>query len=295
MIAGLFVYSGNMFAELLSVLESGETQYVNDEVEKVLKAVDEHGWDGEWFTRAYDAYGAPVGSKDCEEGKIFIESQGWCVMAGIGEDDGRAMKAMESTEKYLETEHGVILQQPAYSTYYENLGEISSYPPGYKENAGIFCHNNSWVTCAQAHLGMGDAAYRTYSKIAPSFTRDQKLHRTEPYVYSQMIAGRDAATFGEAKNSWLTGTASWCFVAASQWILGIYPELSGLRVDPCLPEHIKEYTITRKFRGTKYIINVKNPDNAQKGVKEMLVDGVKIDGNIIPVSDKEEVTVNVIM
>ena len=296
MIAGQFVYAAQMMEELL--LEIGDSEgadYVKEEAEKVKNAVDKNGWDGAWFLRAYDAYGAKVGSKDCEEGKIFIESQGLCVMAGIGEDDGRAKKAMDSVETYLETEHGVVLQQPAYSKYYENLGEISSYPPGYKENAGIFCHNNSWVTCAQAKLGMGDAAFRTYKKIAPAYTADQKLHRTEPYVYSQMIAGCDAATFGEAKNSWLTGTASWCFVAVSQWILGIYPEFNGLRIDPCLPEHMKEYKVTRKFRDTTYIINVKNPDNAQKGVKEIIVDGEKNDGNIVPISDKETVIVEVLM
>jgi len=296
MIAGLFVYAAEQMEELLE--RTGDkkgSKYVADESNKVLEAVNEHGWDGEWFVRAYDAYGAPVGSNKCEEGKIFIESQGLCVMAGIGEDDGRAKKAIDSVEALLETQHGVVLQQPAYSKYYENLGEISSYPPGYKENAGIFCHNNSWITCAQAKLGMGDAAFRTYSKIAPAYINDQKLHKTEPYVYSQMIAGRDAATFGEAKNSWLTGTASWCFVAASQWILGVYPEFDGLKIDPCLPEHIKEYTVTRKFRGTKYIIHVLNPDIAQKGVKEITIDGVKTDGNVLPLSDKKEVRVEVLM
>ena len=296
MIAGLFVYAGEMLLELLTRTgEADGAKHVKDELGKMLDAVNSCGWDGDWFLRAYDAYGAPVGSKECEEGKIFIEPQGWCVMAGIGLTDGRAKKAMDSVEKMLETKHGMVLQQPAYSKYCENLGEISSYPPGYKENAGIFCHNNSWVTCAQAKLGMGDAAFRTYSKIAPAFINDQKLHKTEPYVYSQMIAGRDAATFGEAKNSWLTGTASWCFVAASQWILGVYPEFDGLKIDPCLPAHINEYTVTRIFRGKKYVIHVSNPENAQKGVKEISVDGVKIEGNIVPVIDKDEAKIEVIM
>jgi cellobiose phosphorylase len=296
MIAGLFIYAADMMEELLQ--KTGDAKgrkYVKDEAAKVLSAVDEHGWDGEWFLRAYDAYGSKVGSSECEEGKIFIESQGLCVMAGIGLDDGRAQKAMQSVEDYLETEHGVVLQQPAYSKYYENLGEISSYPPGYKENAGIFCHNNSWITCAQAKLGMGDAAFRTYSKIAPAYIKDQNLHKTEPYVYSQMIAGRDAATFGEAKNSWLTGTASWCFVAVSQWILGIYPEYDGLRIDPCLPKHLKEYTVRRKFRSTEYVIHVLNPDNAQKGVKSIKADGMTIKGNVVPISEKDKVLLEVVM
>ncbi len=296
MIAGLFIYVAEMMEELLKKTgDSKGEKYVRKESQKVVEAVNLHGWDGEWFVRAYDAYGAPIGSKECDEGKIFIESQGWCVMAGIGLDDGRAKKAIDSVEKILETEQGIVLQQPPYLTYHENLGEISSYPPGYKENAGIFCHNNSWITCAQAKLGMGDAAFRTYSKIAPAYIKDQKLHKTEPYVYSQMIAGRDAATFGEAKNSWLTGTASWCFVAASQWILGIYPEFDGLKIDPCLPEHLKEYTIKRKFRGTQYAIHVSNPNNAQKGVKEIKIDGEIVVGNIIPILDKAEVMVEVTM
>lgn len=297
MIAGLFLYAGKLYKELLlRIGKKDKAQYVQQEMDKVEKAVDEYGWDGQWFVRAYDAFEQQVGSKACDEGKIFIEPQGLCVMAGIGIEDGRALKAIKSVEKYLETPYGIILQQPAYSKYYSQLGEISSYPPGYKENAGIFCHNNSWITCAQAELGLGDEAFRSYSQIAPAFIQDiADVHKTEPYVYSQMIAGRDAKRYGEAKNSWLTGTASWCFVAVSQCILGIKPEYDGLKIDPCVPESLKEYTVYRKFRDTKYIIHVNNPHNAQKGIKEIRVDGELIEGNVIPLTDKDQCYVDVTM
>jgi cellobiose phosphorylase len=183
-----------------------------------------HGWDGEWFLRAYDDFGKKVGSKECQEGKIFIEPQGFCILAGLGIKNGYAQKALESVRKMLATNHGIMLQQPAYSKYYLHLGEISSYPPGYKENAGIFCHNNPWVIIAETKIGNGDRAFDYYSRINPS-AREKiaELHRCEPYVYAQMIAGKDAPTHGEAKNSWLTGTAAWNYYAITQFILGIHP------------------------------------------------------------------------
>ena len=171
--------------------------------------LDAWGWDGAWFRRAYDAFGQPVGSAECEEGQIFVEPQGMCVMAGMGLDDGRAARALNSVAERLATPHGIVLQQPAYSRYYLHLGEISSYPPGYKENASVFCHTNPWIMIAEAMLGRGDRAHDYYLRINPSNREAiSDLHRCEPYVYAQMIAGRDAATYGEAKNSWLTGTAA---------------------------------------------------------------------------------------
>ena len=185
----------------------------------------QHGWDGNWFLRAYDDYGRKIGSAACEEGKIFIEPQGFCIMAGIGLEDGHALKSLAAVREHLATPHGIILQQPAYSRYYLHLGEISSYPPGYKENAGIFCHTNPWIMIAEAMAGHGDEAFDYYLRINPSSREAMsEIHRCEPYVYAQMIAGRDAATHGEAKNSWLTGTAAWNYAAVTQWILGIRPE-----------------------------------------------------------------------
>jgi cellobiose phosphorylase len=242
-----------------------------------------HGWDGDWFRRAYDDFGHVLGSTENDEGKIFIESQGICVMAGLGVDDGRAEKALNSVETHLATLHGIVLQQPAFSKYYLHLGEISSYPPGYKENAGIFCHTNPWIMIAETRLGRGDRAFDYYTRINPSAREGLgELHQCEPYVYSQMIAGKDAPTHGEAKNSWLTGTAAWNYVAITQWILGLRAEYDGLRVDPCIPSAWEGFEATRAFRGRVMRIVVHNPERVCKGVVKMTVDGKPIEGNLVP-------------
>ena len=242
------------------------------------KVVLEYGWDGEWFRRAYDNFSQPVGSQECAEGQIFIEPQGICIMAGIGLADGKAERALQSVAQRLATPHGILLQQPAYSHYYLNLGEISSYPPGYKENAGVFCHTNPWIMIAEAMLGHGDQAHDYYTRINPSAREEiSDLHRCEPYVYAQMIAGRDAATHGEAKNSWLTGTAAWNYVAITQWILGVRPTLDGLQVAPVIPSSWQGCKVQRVFRGVTYHIEVRRGE--KPGV---WVDGKPIEGSIVP-------------
>ncbi|HVM48132.1 MAG TPA: hypothetical protein VMU04_08895 [Candidatus Acidoferrum sp.] len=284
-IAGLFVLAARELAAIAAKRE------LKDQAAKYLalaasmeKTVHEHGWDGDWFIRAYDDFGRPVGSKRCEEGKIFIESQGMCVMAGIGLKDGKARRALEAVNEHLATPHGIVLQQPAFSKYYLHLGEISSYPPGYKENAGIFCHNNPWIIIAETMLGNGNRAFDYYTRINPS-AREKigDLHRCEPYVFAQMIAGKDAPTHGEAKNSWLTGTAAWTYYTATQWILGIRAEYDGLRVDPVIPQAWKGFTVTRRFRGNTYLIEVRNPHRKQRGVSRLHVDGQAVPGNLLPV------------
>jgi cellobiose phosphorylase len=284
-IAGLFVLAGKEFVDICRRLGlEDEAKEAEKHVKKMIETTLEYGWDGEWFLRAYDAFGRKVGSKECEEGKIFIEPQGMCVMAGIGVENGYAKKALDSVKKYLDTPYGLVLQQPAYSRYYIELGEISSYPPGYKENAGIFCHNNPWVAIAETVIGRGDRAFEIYRKITPAYLEDiSEIHRTEPYVYAQMVAGKDAPRHGEAKNSWLTGTAAWSFVAITQYILGVRPTYDGLMVDPCIPEDWNGFKITRRFRGATYEITVKNPQHVSKGIKEIIVDGKKIEGQILPV------------
>jgi len=274
-----------------------EKKLTQEEIDAMNEAILRDGWDGEWFVRAYDAFGHKIGSKECEDGKIYIESQGYCVMGGVGVKDGKAEKALESVHKYLETKHGIVLLQPAYKEYHLELGEVSSYPPGYKENAGIFCHNNPWITCAEAVLGHGARAFETYRKICPAYLEAvSEVHRTEPYVYSQMVAGRDAATFGEAKNSWLTGTAAWTFVDVSQYILGIQPTLAGLKIDPCIPHEMDGFTLRRVWRGATYEIVVENPDHLEKGVKAMTVDGKPVSGNILsPVPAGSTVEVKIVM
>ena len=297
-IAGMFVKYGRAYAGILRHLGLTEEAASADEAAAEMeKTVLDAGWDGAWFRRAYDAFGVPIGSKDCAEGQIFIEPQGMCVMAGIGKETGEAEKALQSVEERLDSKFGIVLLQPAYTNYYLNLGEISSYPPGYKENAGIFCHNNPWITCAEAVLGHGARAFETYRKICPAYLEAvSEVHRTEPYVYSQMVAGKDAPTFGEAKNSWLTGTAAWTFVSISQAILGVQPELDGLRIDPCIPPEWKQLTLTRRFRGAQYCITVENPDGAEHGVRELYVDGVRQDGNLIaPAAPGSVVSVRVVL
>lgn len=283
-IAGMFVKYGEEYAQLCELLENQkEAQRARSEVDLMYQAILKDGWDGEWFLRAYDAHGKKVGSKECQEGQIFIEPQGFCVLAGVGVKEGLAQKALDSVRERLDTQYGVMILQPAYTKYHLELGEVTSYPPGYKENAGIFCHNNPWVSIGETVIGRGGRAFEIYQKTCPAYLQElSHIHRTEPYVYSQMVAGKDAPSFGEAKNSWLTGTAAWTFVNISQYILGIYPTHKGLRIDPCVPADFGDFKIIRKFREGTYMIAVTNPDHVEKGVKSMSVDGSPIDGCVVP-------------
>ena len=290
-IAGMFVKYGEEYAQLCELMgDQKEADYAREEVAKMYDAVLKDGWDGDWFVRAYDAYGQKIGSKECEEGQIYIESNGFCSLAGIGVKEGLAKKALDSVKEKLDTKYGVMILQPAYTRYHLELGEISSYPPGYKENAGIFCHNNPWVSIAETVIGRGDRAFEIYQKTCPAYCEEfSEIHRTEPYVYSQMVAGRDAKFHGEAKNSWLTGTAAWTFVNVSQYILGVYPTHNGLSIDPCVPKDFGDFELTRKFREGNYNIKVQNPDNVEKGIKSITVDGKAIDGCVIPYVKGKEI------
>lgn len=295
MIAGLFVVYGKEFIKLCERIGNiEEANKANVHVEAMTESIKKHAWDGDWFLRAYDYYGKKVGSEENEEGKIFIESQGWCTMAEIGKDEGMMEKALDSVKERLDTPFGIVLNNPAFTEYKIEYGEISTYPAGYKENAGIFCHNNPWIVIGEALLGRGDQAWEYFRKICPSYLEEiSELHKVEPYVYCQMVAGKDAFKPGEGKNSWLTGTASWNFYAITQYILGIQPDYDGLRIDPCIPKEWKEYTITREFRGVSYEIKVLNPDGKNKGVKSMEIDGTMVNDNIIPIlkSGTHKVTV----
>ena len=296
-IGGMFVKYGKAYSQILKHLgKNRDAGKADRAIRDMEKAILKDGWDGNWFLRAYDAHGKKVGSRYNSEGKIFIEPQGMCIMAGIGTETGEAQKALDSVKERLETKYGIVLLNPAYTTYRLNLGEISSYPPGYKENAGIFCHNNPWIVFAETIMGHGNRAFELYKKTCPAFLEDiSEIHRTEPYVYCQMVAGKDAATFGEGKNSWLTGTAAWTFTVLTQGILGIQPDYDGLKIDPCIPDHVDSISINRRFRGTMYHITVSNPDKVEKGVAKVTVDGQEIYGNVIPLSDKKDVDVTVIM
>ncbi len=285
-IAGMFVAVGEDYQKLMKLSKmDDEAEYAKVECKKMYDAVMTDGWDGEWFLRAYDAFGNKVGSHENKDGQIYIEPQGFCVMAGIGIEEGYALKALDSVKARLETKYGISLLDPTYKEYHVELGEVTSYPPSYKENGGIFCHNNPWITIAETKLGRGDRAYQTYKNICPAYTEDiSEVHKMEPYVYAQMIASTDAPNQGQAKNSWLTGTSSWTLYSVTQFILGIRPEFDGLTVDPCIPAEWDGFTVTRRFRGDVYNITVKNPNGSMKGVAEMTVDGKAVSGNTIPVA-----------
>ncbi len=285
MIAGLFVVYGRDYIELCKKIgKNDEAAEAQKHVDAMVETIKTQGWDGEWYLRAYDYFGRKIGTNEAEESKIFIESQGWCTMAGIGLEDGMVEKSLNAVKERLDTPHGIVLNNPAFTKYYIEYGEISTYPAGYKENAGIFCHNNPWIIIGETVLGRGDRAYDYWQKIAPAFREEiSDLHKVEPYVYAQMIAGKDAFKPGEAKNSWLTGTAAWNYYAITQFILGIKPAYDGLQVEPCIPAAWKGFKVTRKFRGATYVIDVKNPNGVQKGVKSLKVDGKDVAGNIIPI------------
>lgn len=290
-LAGMFVMVGSEYARLCRKLgKIEEAQDMEEAVAAMKEAVAQHGFDEEWFLRAYDAQGKKVGSKDNVEGKIYIEPQGFCVMAGIGLEDKKAEKALDAVYRYLNTTHGIKLLFPAYTRFVPELGEISSYPPGYKENGGIFCHNNPWVMIAETKLGRGDRAFEYYKKICPAFREEiSDLHRLEPYVYAQVIASDESPRFGEAKNSWLTGTASWNYVAFTQYILGIRPDFDGLYIDPCLPSEIAKVTVWRKFRGVTYHITIENTGG---GYYCLMVDGKVMAGKcVVPPRDRSVVEV----
>ena len=283
MIAGMFLLIGEDFAQICR--RTGRERIARDAeaaLHAVRRAVLDHGWDGDWFLRAYDSFGAKVGSRENADGQIYVEANAWCAMAGVGAEEGRPVKALDAVRERLGTKYGIVILDPPYHDYHVELGEVSSYPPGYKENGGVFCHNNPWVMIAECAAGRPENAFDYYKRISPAYLEHiQELHRMEPYVYSQMVAGKAASRHGEAKNSWLTGTAAWNFVAVSQWILGIRPEFDGLRIDPRLPAELDRLTVTRSFRGSTYRITIRNAGVPPRD-RRMLVNGKPVSSNIIP-------------
>ena len=302
-VGALFTYAGPNYVQILNHLgKTDEAAKAQAEIDKMKKVMMDSAWDGDWFLRAYDAEGKKMGSKECEKGQIFIEPQGFAIMSDI--DAEASKKTLKAIDERLNTQYGLVLNNPAFTKYYIQYGEISTYPGGYKENAGIFTHNNAWIICAAAYAGEGDQAFKYYSEIAPAFTEETSdIHKTEPYVYGQMIGGKDAGAdigkqgdnFGQGKNSWLTGTAAWNMVAISQYILGIAADFDGLKIDPSIPHQWDGMKATRQFRGATYDITVKNPNHVCKGVKSMTVDGKAVDGNVIPVMGGGKHTVEVVL
>jgi len=291
MIAGLFIFAAQDLADLLTTIDKTEqAEKTLETAKEMADAIRQHGREKEWYTRAYDFFGHKVGGEECEEGRIYIESQSWCAMAGVGLEDGFDRIALDSVKKHLATPHGIVLQDPPYSEYHLELGEVSSYPPGYKENGGVFCHTNPWIMIAETMQKNPEQAFEYYKQIAPAYREEiSELHKQEPYVYAQMIAGKAAVRHGEAKNSWLTGTASWNYVAITQFILGIRPGYNGLIIDPCIPTDLGEIKVVRYFRGTKYNISI----IAGKEEKGIFINGKQSDSNEILPEDNEEINITV--
>lgn len=285
-IAGMFVLYAKEYAEILKRIgKKKEADEVLLEREKMIDATKKYGFEQDHFLRAYDAKGNKVGSDENEEGKIYIEPQGFCVMAGIGHEEGYGKKALLAAKERLSCRYGMELLSPCYHQYHVELGEISSYPPGYKENGAVFNHNNPWVVIAFCQEGMDQDAYDLYTKNAPAFIEEESdIHFTEPYVYSQMIAGHEAPHYGQAKNSWLTGSATWSLVALQQWLIGIRPDYDGLWIDPHLPKDLyPSFRVTRFYRGNCYDIHIDN--RSEKPV--LYVNGKACEGRFVPYQPKQ--------
>jgi len=279
----MFVASGADWVEICRRTGHDEdAREAESEIAAMRRAVMDAGWDGEWFVRAYDDSGRKVGSKECADGRIYIESNAFCSIAGIGSESGLPVRALDSVREHLDTPYGIVLLDPGYRDYHVELGEVSSYPPGFKENGGVFCHNNPWIMIAECVAGRPERAFEYYRKICPAYLEDiQELHRMEPYVYAQMIAGKGTPRPGEAKNSWLTGTAAWNFIAVSQWILGIRPDWDGLRIEPCLPPSFPEVSVTRIFRGCTYRVTIRNTGRGRER-QSIAVNGKPAATSIVP-------------
>jgi len=250
--------------------------------EQIKAVINKVAWDGKWYTRAYTAKGAVVGSQKNKEGRLYLLPQAWSIMAGIA-DSRRAITCMDSVAQKLYTKHGLIKLTPSYTRYDDEIGSITMFPPGTNENGGVFCHSNLWPVVAECMLGRGDLAFKYYSTLNPvRYNGDADVHATEPYIYSQQLRGIEHPNFGMGENSWLTGTASWAMYSGITYILGLQPQYDGLLIDPCIPAKWDGFVINRDFRGAKYRITVENPAHVQKGVKQIIVDGRKMPGKLIP-------------
>ena len=251
--------------------------------EEMKQRVNEHAWDGEWYVRYFDADGTPLGSHVNAHGQIYTNGQSWPVISGFATPE-RARQALDSVNQRLNTRYGIKLSTPGFNGYDHTKGGITTYPPGAKENGGIFLHANPWVIMAETMLGHGDRAFEYYNQVNPA-AQNERIddYEAEPYVYPQNILGDEHPQFGLARNSWLSGTASWMYQAGTKYILGIRPTYAGLQIDPCIPTHWDGFKVTRVFRGARYEIEVQNPQHVSRGVKSIIVDGQPVTGNIVPV------------
>ncbi|MGD0707660.1 MAG: glycosyl transferase, partial [Anaerolineaceae bacterium] len=282
---------GRALLELVGLMEHlGDTtaaEAFRTAYEDMKSRVEALAWDGDWYVRYFDEKGAPLGSHRNKAGQIYLNGQSWAVLSGFAADE-RAQRAMDVVYERLNTPYGIKLSAPGFNGYDPNIGGITTYPPGTKENSGIFLHPNPWAMIAETLLGHGDRAYQYYAQINPAGKNDHiEIYECEPYVYAQNILGSEHPQFGLGRNSWLSGTASWCYQAATQWILGVRPEYDGLRVDPCIPAAWEGFSMQRQFRGVQLVITVHNPRHVCKGVARLIVDGKELAGSLVPVLGNE--------
>ena len=291
---------GKALQEMMELSEAlGEKEWKEQysaDYEAMKSNVNKSAWDGEWYVRYFDADGTPLGSNSNAHGKIYLNGQSWSVISGFATEE-RGRKAMDSARAMLNTSKGIKLSTPGFNGYDPTKGGITTYPPGAKENGGIFLHTNPWVMIAETILGNGDRAFEYYDQINPAKKNSIiDEYECEPYVYPQNILGDEHPQFGLARNSWLSGTSSWTYQAATKYILGIMPKYNGFVVDPCIPKNWDGFSVQRKFRGVDYKIEVKNPSHVCKGVKTVKVNGKEIERNLVPLFNSgESVTVEVLM
>lgn len=283
------MFSANLYGKALCEMKSlfeflgkekkaGEYQ---SDYDTMKKQFNQCGWDGEWFVRYFDFNGTPLGSQKNEQGKIYLNGQSWPIISGFAETN-QGRKALDSVYRLLNTKNGIKLSAPGFNGFDPAKGGVTTYPPGAKENGGIFLHPNPWAMMAETILGNGERAYEYYCQINPSLKNDKiDEYQCEPYVYAQNILGDEHPLFGLGRNSWLSGTASWMYQAATQYILGIRPDYKGLIIDPCIPKKWDGFTAIRKFRSAIYNIMVRNPKHVNRGVKSMTVDGKKVQENCV--------------
>lgn len=237
---------------------------------------------GGWYLRGFTKKGIKIGTKESEEGKIFLNSQSWAVYSGAASKE-RAVKCMDAVDKYLYSKYGIHLVWPAYSTHDDDIGYVTRVYKGIKENGAIFSHPNPWAVIAECKLGRGSRAMKFYDAILPYNQNDMiETRQSEPYSYCQFIMGKDHTAHGRARHPWLTGTAGWFYTAVTKYILGIMPAYKGLKIDPCIPSDWSGFEVVRKWRGAVYNIKVSNPDKVEKGVRSIKLNGAEING-IIPV------------
>ncbi|MGF1764155.1 GH36-type glycosyl hydrolase domain-containing protein [Aliivibrio kagoshimensis] len=248
--------------------------------EGVKSACEDHLWDGDWYIRGITKNGEKVGTDEQAEGKIHLESNTLAVLSGVASDE-RGRKAMDSVDEHLFSEYGLHLNAPSFATPNDDIGFVTRVYQGVKENGAIFSHPNPWAWVAEAKLGRGDQAMKFYDALNPYNQNDQiETRHAEPYSYVQFVMGRDHKDHGRANHPWLTGTSGWAYVAATNWILGVRVSFEGLIIDPCIPTEWPGFEVTREWRGARFEITVKNPNNVSKGVTSITLNGEAVEGAI---------------